>query len=270
MKSNEDFNFFVPIEVIEKSHKDKKGNEVKEMIIEGIASTADTDADGEILEPSGYILDRFLSNGTLNFEHLGKKNPKYIVGEPIDAYVKDDKMYLKGKLWSNSEIGQEIYKKIKEIKDSGSNRRAGFSIEGKAISRDIMNPKRITKALITNCAITFSPTNQNALIDVVKGTQKEDFIELQREIEPVESEHIFEFEKDGKKYGVGKDFIVREIKLEKAMDTTNTAPLVPESLDKKPKNIVDITKAIKTISKYKNIFGNEFNKKIQENIKNIF
>ena len=71
---NNDFNFFVPIEVIEKSKKDKEGKEVKEMYIQGIASTSDKDADDEVLEPSGYILDRFLSGGTINYEHLAKKD----------------------------------------------------------------------------------------------------------------------------------------------------------------------------------------------------
>jgi hypothetical protein len=268
--NNNDFNFSVPIEVIEKSVK-KNGKETKEMFIQGIASTNDKDADEEVLEPSGYILDRFLSKGTINYEHLSKRSPKYIVGEPVEARIDGNKMFLKAKLWENSDLAKEIYGKMKEINENGSNRRAAFSIEGKCISRDPMNPKRITKALITNCAITFSPVNGNSFADIVKGIQKEDFIELEYDKVDNDKDSIYLFEKDGKKYKVGKDFKVYEI-IDKSMDTTNTAPLVSESLDKKVKNVVEISKSIKTVSSYfnKNIFDNEFKEKIKKSIKNIF
>lgn len=267
---NNDFNFFVPVNIIEKSSKVKGGKPDNKMIIEGIASTNDEDADGEVLEPSGFILDRFLSGGTLNFEHLSKKDPKYIIGSPIEAYIKDNKMHLKGELWASNDISVGVYNKLKEIKENGLNVTAGFSIEGKALARSPQNPKRITKALITACAITFSPVNQNALIDIVKGKQSEDYIPLDYDKDINNEDSIHTFEKNGKKYKVCKDFSVKEI-IDKAMDTTSTAPLVPESLDKKSKNIVDITKSINTLLKYKELglFDEEINKNITKNIKNI-
>ena len=259
-----DFNFIIPAEVIEKSYKDKDGSVKKDMYIKGIASTDDQDIEGETLEPSGYNLDVFLKNGTLNYEHLSKRSPKYIIGEPINAYIKDNKMFLEGKLWSNSEIARDVYNKIKEMGDSGTDRRAGFSIEGKVLARDPINPKRITKALITNCAITFSPVNGNALIDIVKGTQKEDYVDLQYDQDTEDKDFIFEFDKDGKKFRVGKDYKVYEV-IKKAMDVAAVKPLTPESLDKKPKNLAlgDIKKSIDNVLKYSDLFKDDISFKLR-------
>ena len=45
------------------------------------------------------------------------------------------------------------------MQESGSTRKPGMSVEGKALERDKKNPKRVTKALITNIALTMTPVN---------------------------------------------------------------------------------------------------------------
>ena len=60
--------------------------------------------------------------------------------------------------------------------ESGSTRRPGMSIEGKALERDPKNEKHITKAIINNIALTFTPVNFNSYLDFVKGVQEQDFI----------------------------------------------------------------------------------------------
>lgn len=244
-----DFNFFVPIDdnSIEKA-KDATGEDrYKEMVLQGVASDNSKDVEGETLEPSGYVIDRFLKSGYINYEHLSKKSPKFIIGEPMEAGIKGNQFHIKAKLWPDSEVAKDTWDKIIEMKKSGSSRRPGWSIEGKALQRDPMNPKRITKALITNVALTFSPVNGNTWADIAKGTQKEDYIELEFEKCGDDKDFIFEFEKGGKKYRVGKDFKVFE--LEKSMDVSATKPLIPESLDKKEKNmaLMEISKSIMKI-----------------------
>lgn len=247
----------MPAEIIEKATTQKDGSIKKEMMIQGVASTNDEDLDKEVLEPNGYILDHFLRAGTLNYEHLAKKSAKFIIGEPTAAFVKDNKMFLKAKLWGNSEVAQDVYQKMKEMEEAGSNRRAGFSIEGKALARDPMNPKRITKALITACAVTFSPVNTQTLASIIKGTQTEDFVSETYEQDSEETPFIFEFDKDGKKYRVGKDFKVFEV-IAKAMDTAAVKPMTPESLEGKTKNIalMDIKKAIDNVISNKQLREN--------------
>jgi len=266
-----DFNFSIPIDVIEKSSKDKNGNEVKEMIIHGMASDNSKDIEGEVLEPSGYVTNYFLNGGYINYEHLAKKSPKFLIGEPIEAKVDSNKFMIKAKLWNNSEVAVDAYNKIMELKENGSTRKAGFSIEGKALARDPMNPKRITKALITNVALTFNPVNGNTWADIVKGVQKEDYVEPDYEKGDDTIDYIFEFEKDGKKFRVGKDYKVFEV-VNKAMDISNTKPLIPESLEKKPKSLQlsEIKKAVDNVLKHKWVIDDniEVKNKIIDFLKN--
>jgi hypothetical protein len=251
---NNDFNFFVPLDekVIEKATKLPASERYNNMVLEGVASDDSEDIEEEILEPAGYVTNHFLNGGYINYEHLAKRSPKFIIGEPTFAEVKGNKFFIKAKLWPNSEVARDAWDKIIEMKESGSKRRPGWSIEGKALVRDPMNPKRIKKALITNCALTFAPVNGNTYADIVKGVQKEDYVDPIYDVDTEEKEFIFEFEQKGKKYRVGKDFKVYEV-IKKSMDIAATKPLIPESLDKKVKNI-----ALSEIKKsLDNVLGNK-------------
>ena len=57
----------------------------------------------------------------------------------------------------------------------------GFSIEGQAIERDVLNPKRVLKARITGVAITQCPKNPNTLMNIIKGEYADEFVEGQEE-----------------------------------------------------------------------------------------
>ena len=300
-----DFNFWMPAE-IEKA-KDKTGKEV--MRIKGIASTIDEDSEGEVLEPMGFDLDRFLKIGFINWNHQAKNDPSKVIGEPDVAKIIDGgkKLYVEGNLYNDHPLAVSTYKLAETLSKNNSKRRLGFSIEGKAIERDPMNPKRITKAMITGLAVTPTPVNQNTLVDLVKGTQKEDLVEYEfnDDIEFTEikkGEFIYEFNVGDNLYGITKSFDCVEIEKaiipdiekeetesqkkikkvmtefkngtlkdshgnkvtdrdqalaiamseagmskEKSMDTVSTAPLIPESLEKKPKVLTSpvIKKAIK-------------------------
>jgi hypothetical protein len=247
---NDKFNFFVPLDdaVIEKAAKAPIESRYKNMVLEGRASDGSKDIDDEILEPSGYVVDYFLKAGYANYEHLAKKSPKFLIGTPTEAKIKDNEFHVKVKLWENSPIARDIWDKIIEMKEGGVNRLPGWSIEGKSLARDPMNPKRITKALITGVALTFSPVNQNTFADIAKGNQSSDYVDEVYEVDTEEVPFIFEFEKDGKKYRVGKDFKVFEV-IAKAMDTAAVKPMTPESLEGKTKNIalMDIKKALDNV-----------------------
>jgi len=191
--TNADFNFFVPIE-FEKA-QNKKGEKI--MKIKGIASTADQDSDGEILDPVGFDLSRFLSTGFLNWNHQAKNDASKIVGEPTMAKItpKGD-LYVEGTLYNGHSLAESIWSMAETLERNGSSRRIGFSIEGRATERDIVNPKKITKALLTGLAITPTPVNTNTFMDLCKGEQKEDWIEYEDEtiLEKSEtSKYIFEF-----------------------------------------------------------------------------
>lgn len=246
----EKFNFFVPLDesTLEKSAKAPISERYKDMVLQGLASDDSKDIENEILEPSGYVTDLFLNKGYINYEHLSKRSPKFLIGEPTEAKVKGNEFFIKAKLWENSDVAREAWDKILEMKANGSTRKPGWSIEGKALARDPMNPKRITKALITNVALTFNPVNGNTWAEIAKGIQKDDFVDPEYEKGTADEDFILEFEEKGKKYRVGKDFKVFEV-VEKSMDVAATAPLVPESLDGKIKNLQlgDLKKAVDNI-----------------------
>lgn len=126
------------------------------------------DLDGQILDVNGFDYKPLLTKGFFNLEHKGREDYSYLVGEPDKAYVKDGSFYVEGKLYKDNPKAVSIYQLGQILKKSGSSRKIGYSIEGKAIEKDPANPNRITKALISNVAITVSPKNDGTEL-IFKG-----------------------------------------------------------------------------------------------------
>lgn len=164
------FKFYAPLEI--QKAKDDKGVEV--MRIGGIASTSDEDADGEFLDPNGFILDDFLNVGFVNWHHGAKNKPKTIVGEPSLAEIRPDGLYVECDLYPSSDIAKEIYETAQILEKDSKTRRLGFSIEGEVIERgsdDENDPlyNVIKKANITGLAITHMPKNAATFAQIIKG-----------------------------------------------------------------------------------------------------
>lgn len=147
------------------------------MIFSGVASDNSKDSEGEYLDPNGFIYDRFLKSGLINLDHLPTRSPinksRFWIGEPLEAYVKDGKFYIKGKLWKKSPEARAFWDKAIEMKESGSNRKPGMSVEGKALERDKQNPNKVIKALITNVALTMTPVNTKTYVDIEKSKESD-------------------------------------------------------------------------------------------------
>ena len=244
IRTDSDMNFFIPID-FEKSKDEKTGKKI--MKIKGIASTADKDSEGEILEPIGFDLSRFLETGYINWNHQAKNDVSKVIGEPTLAKVNQKgELYVEGRLYEGHPLAESVWNLAETLERNKSKRKLGFSIEGKALERDIVNPKKITKALLTGLAVTHVPVNTHTYLDLVKGEQKEDFTPYEDEdilIKSEDSKYIYEFSCDGKNYGITKSFDVEEV--QKTMDVAASAPLMPESLDgKKIKLTPEIKKAV--------------------------
>ena len=167
------FKFWVPAD-FEKS-KSKEGK--IEMKIKGIASTNDEDADGEYLNPTGFDLGLFKKSGVFNWHHRSKDNPEAIIGEPTDAKITNKGLYVEGYLYPDSDMAKKVFKAAEVLQKNSKTRRLGFSIEGKVLERDDVNPKIVKKALITGCAITHLPKNPNTLLEIMKGEYEEAYPE---------------------------------------------------------------------------------------------
>lgn len=243
---NSEFNFWVPLEFEKASEKGGTEDPYGDMVFWGLASDNSIDAEGEILEPSGFDIQLFLERGLLNLEHFTKRkgSSKYYIGEPLDAKIDGDKFYVKGKLWKDSQIAREFWDTVKTMVASGSTRRPGMSIEGNALERDPMNPKRITKARINHVALTLMPVNGNSWLDIVKGMQKDDYIEPE-DPNAIESGVLKEISLGNKVVLLMKDLSI----VEKTMDTASMAPLIPESVSKKVFNLESVVKSLDVIKR---------------------
>jgi hypothetical protein len=254
-KLEPDFNFWIPLdEDIEKSKKNDKG-EVKEMRVKGVASTPDEDSDGEELIPIGFDLSRFLNNGYINWNHQSKNDPNKIIGEPDVAKITEDgSLYIEGVLYPESDLAKSVWKLGETLKKSSKTRKLGWSIEGRAMERDSLNPKRITKALITGVAITPTPVNGSTYMDLCKGEQKEDFVnydfkdELLKKAE--NSKYLYEFRTDSGLFGITKSFSV---------------DLIEKSDNKKDYSVIEIKCDPKSINDVVNYVG-----KINGGVSSIF
>ena len=105
----------------------------------GLNYYIDRDSDDEILDPSGFDLSYFMKNGFINWHHQTNNSPESIIGEPTVARITDKGLYVEGTLYNNSRVAKEVYELAKGLESSNSNRRLGFSIEGKVLERDLMD-----------------------------------------------------------------------------------------------------------------------------------
>jgi hypothetical protein len=247
------FNFGVTLDIdqesFEKATKGSKKDKYDNMVVWGRASDDAKDQEGQTLYPSGYDFADFLVKGLVNLEHFTarKASAKYWIGEPIEAHVKGEEFFVKAKLWKHKQEARDFYDTVVAMKESGSTRKPGWSIEGKSIEKDPYNPNRILKAKILNIAVTMSPVNQNSWLDIAKGQQSQDYIEPV--VDKFEDQpYLFQYElEDGSMICINKDMSIKVTKspMRKAMDTGSIAPLMPESLDGKVKNLESVKSIVK-------------------------
>lgn len=161
------FNFFVPIEAVSKSGESEKD---EKRLIQGIASTDDKDLQGEIVAQKGIDFSYFLKFGYINEDH--KDGPEYRVGEPIEARLTANGLWIKAELYNdpNKPRADVWWKHIKTLSNSSSKRKVGFSIQGKVLRRD---GNTIVKCWLQDVAITVSPVNTKTWAEICKSLSQE-------------------------------------------------------------------------------------------------
>lgn len=224
------FNFWCPVE-ISKAIDPNTGEE--QMLLGGIASTADEDSDGEFLDPKGFDIKPLLKSGMVNWHHQAKTCPGTIVGEPTKAEIRKDGLYIETKLYPSSSVARDIWQLAQTLEEDSSTRRLGYSIEGKVLERksnDKSSPdyKKITKAVITGVAITHQPKNPKTFANIIKGEIDD--------LEEEDEEKKIEKNKEKKKKQEDEYYEGINVK-EKSLDTTEGKPLIKEDLDNKLKNV---------------------------------
>lgn len=135
--------------------------------LRGLASTEDTDQQGEIIIQKGIDLTPIdQKKGYFNFDHQpGAEN---LIGV-VDGYHRSkDGLYVEGRLFKNHDKAKAVYQIMSSLSDRDKGR-VGLSVEGSILERDPKNPKIIKKCRIKNVAVTFNPVNDRTYADLVKS-----------------------------------------------------------------------------------------------------
>jgi len=156
------FRFDVPIECFEKA-----GEEGKERRIGGIISTEHKDRQGEVVLQRGLQFDDFLGNGWFNDNH--SRETTGIVGYPLEIKktIHNGKpaTYVEGYLLKNFKPADKIWDLANALQKT--DRKLGFSIEGKVVRRSGNDGKTIAEARVQNVAVTNCPVNSVTGMDVL-------------------------------------------------------------------------------------------------------
>lgn len=166
--------FCIPELTIFKAQPNNRAkNSKKEMIVGGVASDLTRDVDEEILDPNGFEVDYLMQSGFVNWHHATQESPSTIIGEPLEAFTKNDKFFVKARLYDFQPLAHEVYAMASELAKNSSNRKLGWSIEGKKKEVNPLDKRFITKSRITGLAITPMPKNANTYLDIVKALKFE-------------------------------------------------------------------------------------------------
>lgn len=159
----------------------KAGGNKSRGIVRGIASSEAVDSDGEIILQKGIDWSWFLGHGFISLEHpLGIDN---IIGAPIKvepAIVKGrPATAITAELFLDDPVGRKVYQKAKLLKKCGTDRKLGFSIEGRAIKRD---NNTITKSKVISVAVSAVPKNPHTFFEPIaasmNGMSREDLMTI--------------------------------------------------------------------------------------------
>lgn len=134
-------------------------------VIRGIASTEDADLQNEIVVQEGMDLEPLLEEGYINWNHM--PGPENLIGEPLEARIqKGPSLFIKGFLYPEVPRAQAVVNLLKSQELSRSNRRLGWSVEGRVTERE---GNRVVKSIVQHMAITHEPVNQNTWAELVKS-----------------------------------------------------------------------------------------------------
>lgn len=167
------FKFWVPAQAVTIS-KAEKGKKNSKRWIQGIASTDQTDLQGESVNQTGIDFSYFLKHGYFNNDH--KSGFEHKVGEPTECKVTKQGLWVRGFLYDNHKIADEIWNLMhsQETTD-GARRKVGFSIEGKVKRR---NGKKIEACWIQDIAITPAPINTASWAEIAKSLSAQPWNEV--------------------------------------------------------------------------------------------
>ena len=149
---------FIPIDIEKSGEKDGR------RIIYGRASDETMDLDNEVISSTGIqkSLEYFKKYGKFDWDHKSKNDPAFLIGEPLDAGVKNGELFVKGELYKGMAVADTTWNLLK------NKAKLGFSIAGKVLEvKAELNKStgettnKVTKLIMTKIAVTPQPKNFN-------------------------------------------------------------------------------------------------------------
>ncbi len=167
----EDFQFWLPVEKAEVVVDHITGKQIRK--IQGVASTADEDLQGETIHQRGLDFKYFLKHGYFNNDHkVGFLNK---VGEPTKAEIRNNRFWVEGFLYNNHNVADEIWNLMHaQEKTPNATRKVGFSVQGKVKRR---MGKQILDCWVQDVAITTAPINTKTWAQVSKSLNAQEWVE---------------------------------------------------------------------------------------------
>lgn len=174
LKDSDVFSFCLPFDVLKSTNAQSD-----ECRIGGYASTSSEDRQGDEIVQKGLDYEDFVNYGWFNFDHDNTK----ILGYPDKAKCKIDShgFYVEGTLLKGVPLAESIWETAIALQKSGTNRKFGFSVEGKILKRDSLG--KIVKARVYNVAITPNPVNTTCTWDALVKSFTTDTEEIDKALE---------------------------------------------------------------------------------------
>ena len=141
----------------------KRKSKNSPMLIEGIASTGDSDLHKDVVHGAGMDIKYLLKKGKLNWCH--KHGAEDFIGRIMDAKVTANGLWVQCELYKGNPTAERAFKTMADNDTHGW----GFSVEGITIARSKANPKKIMKCQVHNIALTPNPINFNTYATLCKA-----------------------------------------------------------------------------------------------------
>lgn len=150
------FDLYLPL--VKRAEEKLHGAKVR--LIYGIASTPDTDLQGQRIKQEGIDFKPLLESGFLNWNH--HERPGDLLGEPVDAKIVDMEngelgLEVVGMLYEGVQAADDLWRLMQAIeKNPAAKRRIGWSVQG-----DIneIRGDEIVRCTVDQLALTHEPVN---------------------------------------------------------------------------------------------------------------
>lgn len=141
-------------------------------IIQGVSSTPELDAQGEVVLQKGIDFGPLLERGYINWNH--HDDPASVIGVPLAAHITKSNarpaMFVKAALYEGVPKADDAWRLMQVMEKSRADgfpeRQLGWSVEGGVLER---SGNFIAKSVVRMLALTHEPVNYSTFAELAKS-----------------------------------------------------------------------------------------------------